>query len=76
MAPGSPAAEAGLLDGDRIVDFGGAKRLGDLPSRVQTAVSIFSDDLSLVFYWLLSGFLGLIIIRGDTASYIGWVWNH
>ncbi|EER09698.1 26S proteasome non-ATPase regulatory subunit, putative [Perkinsus marinus ATCC 50983] len=39
VAPGSPAAEAGLLDGDRIVDFGGAKRLGDLPSRVQTAAS-------------------------------------
>ncbi|KAF4746777.1 26S proteasome non-ATPase regulatory subunit 9, partial [Perkinsus olseni] len=39
VAPGSPAAEAGLLDGDRIVHFGGAKKLKDLPSRVQTAAS-------------------------------------
>ncbi|KAF4649997.1 26S proteasome non-ATPase regulatory subunit 9 [Perkinsus olseni] len=39
VAPGSPAAEAGLLDGDRIVHFGGAKKLKDLPSRVQAAAS-------------------------------------
>ncbi|KAF4701416.1 26S proteasome non-ATPase regulatory subunit 9 [Perkinsus olseni] len=55
VAPGSPAAEAGLLDGDRIVDFGGAKKLKDLPSRVQAAVSGFYQHLVIDAYQASSG---------------------